>query len=250
MPASLSVTDRDGGVRVVTLSNPERRNAIDAKALDTLATLLEDHAVRAWVFRGEGEVFSSGYDLTSLSPPRERLPDERLGEVLDLLSHHPAPSIALVTGAAIGAGCELAVACDFRVGSPQASFCLPPARIGVVYARKGLARVVSRVGEGFARYLFLTGRRVAAPLAYARGLLDVLADNAEAEAFTLAQELAANAPLAVSGMKLGLTLLGSDLRDVDVEHFETLRRHSFDSEDAREGVAAALEKRPPTFTGR
>jgi enoyl-CoA hydratase/carnithine racemase len=250
MPASLSVAERDDGVRVVTLSNPEKRNALDDGVLEHLFRALEDTTVRAWVFRGEGEVFSAGYDLTTLAAPRPRLVDERLGEVFDRLALHPAPSIALVNGAAVGAGCELAMACDFRVGGERASFTLPPARIGVVYARKGLARVVSRVGEQFARWMFLTGRKVDAAMAREQGLLDVLAKDPEAEAFALAHELAHNAPLAVAGMKVGLSILGSDVRDVDLEHFETLRRRSFASDDAKEGVAAVLDKRAPVFRGR
>ena len=78
----------------------------------------------------------------------------------------------MVRGPAIGAGCELAVACDFRVGDQRALFAMPPARIGVVYALKGLQRLVARVGEGFARFMFLTGRRVDSELAFRKGLLE------------------------------------------------------------------------------
>jgi enoyl-CoA hydratase/carnithine racemase len=187
MAATLEVTDRAGGVRVLTVSNPSRRNALDDGLLEQLvAALSTADDVRAWLVRGAGEgIFSAGYDLTSLSAERARLPDERLGEVLDRLGEHPAPSVALVTGPAIGAGCELAVACDFRVGTPQALFAMPPARIGVVYALKGMQRLIARVGEGFARYMFLSGRRVDAALASKRGLLDVLTDDADAEAMSL-----------------------------------------------------------------
>lgn len=202
-----------------------------------------------FLVRGEGDaVFSAGYDLTALGQPRDRLPDERLGEVLDRLGQHPAPSVALVMGPAVGAGCELSVACDFRVGSPRASFTMPPAKLGVVYALKGIERLRSRVGDGFARTMFLTGRRVEASQALARGLLDVCEEDALGAAETLCNELAANAPLAVSGLKLGLGLVARGVL-VD-DDYERLRRRSFSSEDAREGVAAALGKRAPEFLGR
>src|SRR6185503_2138688 len=99
--------------------------------------------------RSVGDVFSAGYDLTALNgfPEGTPLPDERLGVVLDRLMHHPAPSVALVSGIAVGAGCELAAACDFRVGNSAARFSMPPAKLGVVYALKGLRRLSSRVGE-------------------------------------------------------------------------------------------------------
>lgn len=253
--ARLDVKDLPGGVRELTVSNPARKNALDDGLLEQLDRALgEGDDVRAWLVRGAGEgIFSAGYDLTSLSDyqPGTRLPDERLGEVLDRLSRHPAPSVALVTGPAIGAGCELAVACDFRVGDARALFAMPPAKIGVVYALKGLQRLVARVGEGRARYLFLTGRRLPADDAQRAGLLDVLAADAEAQALALCAELAGNAPLAVRGMKRGLALLEEGGGSVEARaDYEALRRASFNSADAKEGRDAVLEKRAPRFTGR
>ena len=189
MAAQLEVSEAGDGVRVLTLSNPARRNALDEGLLDQLAQALSTpDDVRAWLVRGAGDgIFSAGYDLNALGgrAPAAPLPDERLGEVLDLLSRHPAPSVAMVNGPAIGAGCELAVACDFRVGDQRALFSMPPARIGVVYALKGLQRLVARVGEGFARFMFLTGRRVDAELAFRKGLLDLLEANSERAALEL-----------------------------------------------------------------
>jgi enoyl-CoA hydratase/carnithine racemase len=248
MAATLKVKDLPGGIRELTVSNPARRNALDDGLLEQLARALDDAVgVRAWLVRGAGTgIFSAGYDLTALSEvqPGTPLPDERLGEVLDALSRHPAPSVALVTGPAIGAGCELAVACDFRVGDERALFAMPPAKIGVVYALKGMRRLIARVGEGRARYMFLTGRRVGAEEALRYGLLDVLAVDAESAA------LASNAPLAVRGMKLGLGLLedGGGTAEGRAE-YEALRRASFNSKDAREGRDAVLEKRSPHFIG-
>ncbi|MEW6433929.1 MAG: enoyl-CoA hydratase/isomerase family protein [Myxococcota bacterium] len=254
MAATLEVKDLPGGVRALTVSNPARKNALDDGLLEQLDRALTGaDEVRAWLLRGAGEgIFSAGYDLTSLSDyqPGTPLPDERLGEVLDALSRHPAPSVALVTGPAIGAGCELAVACDFRVGDARALFAMPPAKIGVVYALKGMQRLIARVGEGRARYMFLTGRRLAADDALRCGLLDVLADDAEAQALALCNELASNAPLAVRGMKQGLALLeeGGGTGEQRAA-YEALRRASFNSQDAREGRDAALEKRTPRFRG-
>jgi enoyl-CoA hydratase/carnithine racemase len=253
MPATLQVEDLADGVRALTLSHPERKNALDAGFLDALEEALGQGAgVRAWLVRGAGDgVFSAGYDLTALNgfPPGSPLPDERLGHVLDRLTFHPAPSVALLTGLAVGAGCELAAACDFRVGNASARFSMPPAKLGVVYALKGLRRLCSRVGEQAARRMFLTGRPVEAESAARLGLLDVLAVDAEAEAMALCSELAANAPLAVQGMKRGFQLLGG-ASEADLEGYEVLRRSSFNSEDAREGKDALLGRRVPKFVGR
>ncbi|GMU60477.1 MAG: enoyl-CoA hydratase [Myxococcaceae bacterium] len=255
--ATLLVKDLPGGVRELTVSHPARKNALDDGLLEALdAALASSDGVRAWLVRGAGQgIFSAGYDLTALTSyqPDAPLPDERLGEVLDRLSRHPAPSVALVTGPAVGAGCELAAACDFRVGDEHARFCMPPAKIGVVYALKGLQRFIARVGEGRARYLFLTGRSLDAKDALRVGLLDLLAPDAaaaEAQALALCGELAANAPLAVRGLKRGLDLLEEGGGTAaERAQYEALRRQSFNSRDAREGRDAVLAKRAPRFIG-
>lgn len=258
MAAALGIDDLGGGVRQLTIDHPERRNALDDGLLEALAAAVADGAgVRAWLVRGAGEgIFSSGYDLSGLAraEPGVPLPDERIGEVFDALIQHPAPSVALVTGPAFGAGCELSLACDFRVGDAGAVFCMPPAKLGVVYALKGLQRVVDRIGQGRARYLFLTGRRFAADEALRMGLLDVrvpTAAEARTEALALCRELAQAAPLAIAGMRRGFALLarGGGTTDERAD-YEALRRASFGSDDAVEGRAAILAKRAPRFEGR
>ncbi|MBE2250598.1 MAG: enoyl-CoA hydratase/isomerase family protein [Myxococcus sp.] len=255
MPAALRVEDRDGGVRVLTLSNPGRKNAIDGGLLAQLdEALARPGPVRALLVLGEGEgLFSAGWDLNELSTytDGERLPDARLGEVLDRLMRHPAPSVAAIDGPAFGAACELAMACDFRVAGPGAVLSMPPARLGVVYSLSGLERFRAKVGDATTRYLFLTGRRLGADEALRRGLVDVLTDAPRDEALRLCAELAGNAPLAVAGLKQGLGLLAARERSAQaLADYEALRRRSFNSADAAEGRLAILEKRKPTFIGR
>jgi len=246
MAASLEISALVDGVKTLTLSNPGKRNALDTGVLEALQVALRDDAgVRCWLIRSaDPTVFSSGYDLSALNrfPEGTPLPDERLGEVFDALMSHAAPSVALITGPAYGAGFELALACDFRVGSLNARFNMPPAKLGIVYAAHGLQRMVARVGLQQARRIFLTARTVEATEAKNIGLLDVLGE--EADALMLAAELATNAPLAVQGMKRGLAMLETNAE------YEALRRASFNSDDAREGKAALLEKRKPKFSGR
>lgn len=241
-------------MRVLTLSNPGRKNALDSALLGELdAALASPEGVRALLIVGDGDgIFSAGWDLTDLSTygSGERLPDERLGEVLDRLSHFPAPSVAVIDGPAFGAGCELAVACDFRVAGPRALLSMPPARLGLVYALGGLARFRARVGDATTRYLFLTARRVGAEEALRRGLVDVLSDTPLADAERLCAELAGHAPLAVEGLKQGLALLADEASPQARDAYEALRRASFNSADAAEGRQAVLEKRAPKFQGR
>ncbi len=258
MPAKLSTADLPGGVRRLTFSNPDRKNALDAPVLEALAAELaapRSQGVRCWLVTGEGNTFSAGYDVQSLTEysADEALPDTRLQELFDLLSGHPAPSVALVNGPAYGAGFELACACDFRVGDSNSVFCMPPAKLGVVYSPRGIARVAALTGLGRAKLLFLTARRVLAEEARLIGLLDVITfeGNAEREALTLCAELAAHAPLALEGMKKAFQALSKlSLSPEDTAELERLRRAAFNSADAREGRAAFLERRAPRFQGK
>ncbi len=255
----LRVEDLEGGIRVLTLDRPDRKNAIDEGLLDRLAAALDPQGsshVRALLFRGAGGAFSSGSDLVTLPHLEEGgpLPDDRVQEVLARVPAHPAPSVALVEGPAFGAGCDLASACDFRIAAPTAVFCMPPARLGIVYAEEGLSRLAGVVGLQRARTMFLTGRRVDATTAQAWGLVDELAENvedAEARALALCRQLAENAPLAVQGMRQAMGLIGRvALSDEERLHLRALRAEAFGSDDAREGRAAFQQKRPPRFTGR
>lgn len=241
-------------VRVITLSNPAKRNAIDAGMLAQLADAFRvDPAVRALVVQGAGSgLFSAGWDLSDLSTygPDEPLPDTRLSTVFDVLSTNPAPSVAIIDGPAFGAACELAMACDFRVGGPAAVLSMPPARLGLVYALEGLQRFRERIGPQATRALMLTGQRFDAAHGLRLGLLDSLDDDARRAGLELAKVLAGHAPLAVAGLKQGLELLarggGSASARAD---YEMLRRESFNSADAAEGRRAILEKRSPSFRG-
>ncbi|NTX33529.1 enoyl-CoA hydratase/isomerase family protein [Myxococcus sp. CA033] len=254
MEPSVEVEDREGGVRVLTLSNPARRNALNDAMLARLDAALEPAPhVRVLLVRGAGGTFCAGYDLTHLGPPGAdgRLPDDALVECLLKLEHHPVPSVALVQGAAVGAGFDLAASCDFRVGAPDTVFLMPPAKLGIVYSPEGLARATRLVGLSRAKQLFLTARKLDAREALDWGLLDACEGDAEAQAFALCATLAGHAPGAVSGMKESFGLLSrAPLGDAEQARLRALRAAAFGSEDAKEGRAAFLEKRPPRFTGR
>jgi enoyl-CoA hydratase/carnithine racemase len=255
-PSALLVEDRDDGVRVLTLSNPSRRNALDESQVARLDEALASapDTVRALLIRGEGGTFCSGYDLNLLAAPTgDRLPDDALMACLARLESLPLPTVALVQGWAFGAGFDLAASCDFRVGAEDAVFCMPPARLGIVYSPDGLARAARLVGVARAKNLFLTARRLDAKEALGWGLLDecLPVAHTEARALELCRTLAAQAPLAVAGMKETLRLLTSPTPSAEEQvHLREVRARAFASEDAKEGRAAFLEKRPPRFRGQ
>jgi enoyl-CoA hydratase/carnithine racemase len=256
MQPTVEVEDREDGIRVLTLVNPARRNALDDRMLGLLDTALSVPShVRAFLVRGAGGTFCSGYDLTGLGPPTSEggLPDDLLMSFFGRLEKHPVPSVALVQGAAFGAGFDLAAACDFRVGAPETIFCMPPARLGLIYSEAGMARAARLVGPARTKALFLTAQKVDGETALAWGLLDEChpAHRVEEGALELCRTLASNAPLAVSGMKEVLGLLDQPaLSQQERSRVHTLRVAAFRSEDLQEGKAAFLEKRTPRFQGR
>lgn len=245
--------DLPNGVRVVTLVRPVSRNALTPRMLGALEEALRlAPGVRALVLEGEGTAFCAGYDLECLEADAlaGRAPDGRIQEVLRLLEEAPVPSVAVVHGAAFGAGCELACACDFRLGSPDAVFCLPPLKLGIVYAPDGVWRVARLVGLQRAREMFLTGRTVGAEHARSWGLLDRVEADGVAAGRALAEQLAEAAPQAMAGTRLVLRRLGrAALSEGDRLELEAVRARAFASLDAAEGRSAARERRTPRFRG-
>jgi enoyl-CoA hydratase/carnithine racemase len=249
-------------VRVLTIDNPGKRNALDFRALDELGEACDAvvrDGIRCLLLRGAGEeAFSSGFDLAeiALTSPRGERPDEAVERIADALAALPCPTVAYLNGSAFGGGLELASTCDLRVAREGARLGMPPAKLGVVYPEGGLRRFLGLVGAARTRELFFTGRAIDAATALDWGLVNrlVQAEGAEAAALALAQEIAENAPLAVQGMKRILQLLESGhergLSDAMREEMATLRRRAFESEDIREGRRAFEERRPARFRGR
>jgi len=251
--AALRVEDRADGLRVLTLVNPARRNALDDGQVAALqAALALPAGTRAVLVRGEGGPFCAGYDLSQLGTAAGGiLPDDALMAALLTLEQCTVPTVALVEGVAYGAGFDLACACDFRIGGPSARFCMPPARLGIVYSAEGVARLSRLVGPARAKWLMLTAETLGADAALTWGLLDALTPDAEPHALALCQRLARQAPLAVAGLKQTFQVLArGPASALDGERLRALRTAAFQSEDAREGRAAFLEKRPPLFLGR
>jgi enoyl-CoA hydratase len=251
---ALQVEDRER-VRLLTLENAARRNALDPWLLARLREELGragPDGVRCVVLRGHGDkAFCSGYDIEKLGPGTNA--DAEVEETMAAVERCGPPVIAFVNGAAFGAGCELACACDLRVASEGAQLCVPPARLGIVYGSRGIARVMALAGPTRAKQMFFTGAPVSAQVALQWGLVDRVlpAEEAFADAMALANSIAANAPLAVQGMKQIFVRLGHPaLSAEDEAAFARLRRQAFDSADAREGRAAFLEKRSAKFEGR
>lgn len=259
MPGQL-LAERRGHVALLTLSNPAKRNALDPGLCGALASALAALAgdgVRAAVVTGEGDkAFSAGFDVDALGAAGGPLAAERSFEgLIDAVVASPVPLVAALNGVAFGGAFELAATCDLRVGHAGVKLGMPPARLGVVYAPRGLARFQALLGEARARELFLLARTLDAAEAAAWGLIDRLVAPGEVlpQALALADEMAALAPLAVQGIRRGFELLlerRAALEPPAAEEIARRRAESALSADGFEARRAFAEKRKPIFTGK
>jgi enoyl-CoA hydratase/carnithine racemase len=252
------------GVARLTISNPQKRNALDQPILDAISTVLGELAssplqTRCVVVTGSDGMFSAGYEIGEITNGRfqeeaERLVAHPFTEAIEALEAFPYPTLAALPGHTIGGGLELALACDLRVAAEGIKLGMPPAKLGLVYSHTGLRRFVDAIGAAHARELFLLGNYIDVEVALGWGLVNRIAPAAQLESMmlSLADELAARAPLSQIGNKRVIAALlrseGALPKDVEDELIE-LRRASFASHDLREGMAAFAEKRAPRWRG-
>lgn len=254
---SVLLTSDTGGVRTLTLNRPHRRNAIDAELWEALREALAaaggDRSVRALVLTGAGGAFCSGADIperVSSAHPLYRM--RPLTEVTLLLHELPVPTVAKVTGAAVGAGWNLALGCDLVVATPQARFAQIFARRGLSPDCGGTWLLPRLVGLQQAKRLALLAETIDAAEAQAMGLVTWVTDADTVDAFVddVTGRLVAGPPVALAQTK-ALLNEGADrtLRDA-LTNEARAQAVNFAGADVREAYAAFAARREPLFTGR
>jgi enoyl-CoA hydratase len=250
--------EREGAVAIVTIDRQEALNALDFATLtelrDRLRDLADDEGARVVILTGAGEkAFVAGADIKYMS----RLDVDQakqwgaLGhETGRLLETMPKPTIAAINGFALGGGCELAIACDVRYAASSAKLGQPEVNLGIIPGWGGTQRLARLCGLGVAKELIFTGRIVAADEALRIGLVNGVHDPVLDKAREVATLLSAKSPIALRLMKeLANRALGGD-HAANLEAEGEVFGDLFASEDAKEGLAAFVDKREPNFVGR
>ncbi len=243
------------GIATITLNRPEVRNAIDLPTALALAAALDEvderSDVAVVILTGSGSAFCAGMDLKAFAATKERPIHERRGAFGIVRQPCEKPLIAAIEGNALGGGLEIALACDLVVASESSRLGLPEVKRGLVAAAGGVLRLPRRIPQAVAMELILSGAPLAAQEAQSWGLVNRVAPDGQALAVArqLAQELAANAPLAVRAAKRIV------LESADWSADEAFDRQALytdpvrASADAAEGARAFVEKRTPQWTG-
>jgi enoyl-CoA hydratase len=251
--------ERDGAVAVLTINRPQVLNALSTQTLDDLRRavleLKHDPAIRVVIITGAGEKsFVAGADINELAvqaPVQGKEHALRGQHVFDLIENMGKPVIAAINGYALGGGCELAMACTLRVAADSARLGQPEINLGIIPGYGATQRLPRLVGKGVALDLLLTGRQITAQEAQQIGLVNrvVPAAGLMADVRALAAELAAKAPVAaqyiIEAVNRGLEVSFDKAQFLEATLFGLVAS----TDDMREGTAAFLAKRKPTFKG-
>lgn len=246
----LLLAERDGPLLVLTLNRPDKRNALNAAlrraVVDALATDKDDADTRALILRGAGDkAFAAGADIGELAA---RSTDEQRRfitppHIYSAVASHPKPVIAALNGHALGAGLELAMACDMRVCAPGAKLGQPEINLGIIPGAGGTQRLPRLIGVGRASRMVLTGEPIDAATALAWGLVDEIVEDPVARAHELGHAIAKHSPVAVRLAKEALRASEELPLSAALEREVDLFTLAFQSREAKAGLQGFLSKK-------
>lgn len=249
-----------GEIATLTLNNPGKLNAIDLsmwqKISENMAKIAVDRDIRCVVLRGAGnEAFAAGGDLEEFVTARSTLEQAlhyhgQVAEALNAIADCPHPTVALIRGACIGGGLEIAGVCDLRIASDNARFGAPINKLGFSMYPGEMEGLLRLAGPAVIKEILLEGRILSAREAYEKGLLTrvVADDQLEDEAYASARRICSGAPLVAAWHKQWIRRLLDDKPLTDSEKAASFA--FLETADYREGLTAFLEKRKPQFVAR
>lgn len=245
-------------ILTITINRPEKLNALNKTVLDELEqvmqTVYDNEAIKAVIITGQGnKAFVAGADITEfieLSDTKGEALARKGQQLFFKIENCPKPVIAAVNGFALGGGCELAMACHFRLASDNAKFGQPEVNLGLIPGYGGTQRLTMLVGKGKAMELMMSGNLIDAAEAKLCGLVNHVtsSENLLEKTKELLNVILAKSPLAVSKVISAVNAFG----EFDKNGFDEELRlfgEAFSSQDKKEGTSAFIEKRKPLFTG-
>jgi methylmalonyl-CoA decarboxylase len=250
--------DLKNNIGVITISSPEKRNALSKELLEGIIFALddfEDKKVKAVILRAASgvKVWSAGHDVSELPLGKDPLDyDDPLEKTLRKIQSFSAPIICMIQGSVWGGACDLVLTADIIIGDPTCSFAITPVKLGLPYNTSGILHFINRLGLNVAKEMFFTADPVLAERAKEVGILNHLVSSEEIEKFTmdLAQKISSRSSLAIAVIKEQIRLLSNCMLDTaTTESIQELRKRVYESKDYAEGLRAFKEKRQPVFKG-
>lgn len=243
-----------GGIVIITIRRPQRRNALSQEMWQELKLLAEKSLLnkknRVVILRGSGKEFTSGSDIKEfheMSLEEAENTFVTMENTISYIENLPLPTIGVINGPAMGAGLELALACDLRIGSEHAKMGIPVGNLGITLNNKFTHRLVTLLGPSVTKELVYTGKIFAAEEAFEKGLLNLLvsSEKLNREAIELAKIISQQSPASLRAIKKSVA--------ESINSVPELWKYSstfVDPIDFPEGVAAFVEKRKPNFKNR
>lgn len=253
------LTQLDNGILTVTINRPDKLNALNKDVFTDLDNLMNEvyssNSIQSVIITGAGtKAFVAGADITEfggLSKDEAKQLAKRGQDIFTRIENSPKPIIACVNGFALGGGCELAMACHFRIASENAKFGQPEVNLGLIPGYGGTQRLVQLIGKGRAIELLISGNMIDANTAFQYGLVNSIVPQEEllTKAQSLLQVINSKAPLAVAACIKAANAVWDETQNgytVEIDEFG----NCFDTQDMKEGTTAFLEKRKAVFTGK
>lgn len=253
------LTSLENGIFTVTVNRPDKLNALNKQVMSDLDSVMDEvdsnEAIRAVILTGSGaKSFVAGADISEFQglSNSEGMELARRGhDIFFKIENSRKPVVAAVNGFALGGGCELAMACHFRIASENAKFGQPEVNLGLIPGYGGTQRLVQLIGKGRALELLMTGAMIDAQTALGYGLVNHVVPQEEllAKTKTILDMITSKAPIAISRcITAANAVFDNNINGYTVEI--NAFGECFETEDMKEGTSAFLEKRKPNFTGR
>jgi methylmalonyl-CoA decarboxylase len=258
--SAMVIAKTANSIGVITLNNPQKRNALSKELINDLCTALDEmrkQSVRVVILRAAAgsTVFSSGHDVRELATNgRDPMTyDDPLRRAIRTIELFPMPVVAMIEGSVWGGACELVMSCDLIVSADDSTFAITPAKLGMPYNISGVQNLLTTGGMPLCKEMLFTAQPLPVKRLVDRGIVShaVPRDQLESTTMSLAGQISRNSPLVMGLLKEELRLLSisHNLGPETFERVQAMRRQVYDSADYQEGIRAFLEKRTPDFQG-